>query len=139
MEATRPAVASRACADPSASPSLAVVAAAPLFAACGDDDTTSDPPASTTGEPTSSLTVHGTDDLKFDKDSYDAEAGTIDVTYVNDGSVAHTLLIKDVDDFKLSIGSEDEGTVDLEAGDYTLYCDVAGHEAAGMVAELTVS
>ena len=47
-------------------------------------------------------------------------------------------LIKDVDGFKLSIGREDDGSVDLEAGSYTLYCDVAGHEAAGMVADLVV-
>ena len=110
---------------------VAVVAAAPLLAACGDDDTTTIRPASTDGRPTSSLTVHGTDDLKFDADSYEAEAGDVDVTYVNDGTVAHTLLIKDVDGFKLSIGGEDEGSVELEPGDYTLYCDVAGHEVGG--------
>ena len=118
---------------------MAALLAAPVLAACGDDDTSSDPPATTGGEASSSLTVHGTDELKFDKTGYEAEAGTIDVTYLNDGSVAHTLLVKDVDGFKLSIGSEDEGTVELEPGEYTLYCDVAGHESAGMVADLTVS
>jgi uncharacterized cupredoxin-like copper-binding protein len=58
---------------------------------------------------------------------------------VNDGTVAHTLLVKGVSGFKLEVGDEDEGTVELEPGEYTLYCDVAGHEAAGMVATLTVS
>jgi plastocyanin len=107
------------------------------FAACGGDDDTAEPPTSG-GAAGSELTVHAKDTLKFDKTSYTAEAGTIDVTYVNDGSVNHTLLIKDVDDFELKVPGTNEGTVDLEAGTYTLYCDVAGHEAAGMEAELTV-
>ena len=118
----------------------ALVVAAPLLAACGDDDSTSEPTVTTSGGGSgSSLTVHGTDQLKFDETSYTAEAGTVDVTYVNDGSVAHTLLIRGVNGFKLSIGHEDEGTVDLEPGEYTLYCDVPGHEQAGMAADLTVS
>ena len=48
-------------------------------------------------------------------------------------------MIKNVKDFKLSIGNEDTGTTDLAPGTYTLFCDIAGHESAGMVAELTVS
>jgi plastocyanin len=122
----------------------AALLAAPLLAACGDDDSTDGATDGTTttspsGGASSSLTVHATDQLKFEPDAYETEAGTVDVTYVNDGTVPHTLLIKGVGDFKLSVGTEDEGSVELEPGDYTLYCDVAGHEAAGMVADLTVS
>lgn len=87
----------------------------------------------------SSITVGAQDSLKFDADSYEADAGCVELTYANEGSVAHTLLIKDVGDFKLSVGDTDAGTVELEPGTYTLYCDIAGHEAAGMTAELTVS
>ena len=120
---------------------LAIAAASLVLAlpltACGGDDGGKEPPASS-GAGASTLTVHGQNSLKFDKTSYTAKAGEIDVTYVNDGNVAHTLLIKEVKGFKLEIGGEDEGTVDLEAGTYTLYCNVAGHEAAGMEAELTV-
>ncbi len=107
------------------------------FAACGGDDDAAKPPSSG-GPGGSELVVHGKDTLKFDKDAYTAKAGTIDVRLVNDGSINHTLLIKDVDDFELKVPGTDEGSVDLEAGTYTLYCDVAGHEAAGMEAELTV-
>ena len=32
------------------------------------------------------------DSLKFDADSYEADAGCIEVTYTNEGSTAHTLL-----------------------------------------------
>jgi uncharacterized cupredoxin-like copper-binding protein len=58
---------------------------------------------------------------------------------VNDGSVAHTLLVRGKSGFKLSVGKTDTGTVDLPAGSYELFCDVAGHEAAGMKADLEVS
>lgn len=120
---------------------LAIVAASLVlalpFAACGGDDGgTADPPSGGPGG--SELVVRGDDDLKWDKATYTAEAGAIDVRLVNDGSVNHTLLIKDVDDFELKTPGTDEGTVELEAGTYTLYCDVPGHESAGMVAELTV-
>jgi plastocyanin len=118
----------------------AALLAAPLLTACGDDDDSSS--SSTTSAAAaggSALEVGGTDQLTFDKSSYEAEAGTIDITYVNEGSVVHTLLIEGVDDFKLSIGDTDEGTVELEPGTYLLYCDVAGHQAAGMEADLTVS
>ena len=121
---------------------VAVLLAAPLLAACGDDDDGGATPTTAGGgEPSSTLTVHAKDDLTFDKTSYTAEAGTVEFTYVNDGSTAHTLLIEGVDksDFYLEVGGEDEGSVSLEPGDYLLYCDVAGHQAAGMEADLTVS
>jgi plastocyanin len=114
------------------------VALAITLAACGGDDgdTGSTPTSSASGG--SSIVVKARDQLKFDKDAYEAEAGTVDVTYQNTGSVAHTLLVKGKSGFKLAVGSTDEGSIDLDPGTYTLYCDIAGHEAAGMKAELTV-
>jgi plastocyanin len=115
----------------------ALALALPL-AACGDDDTTADPPAGDDGGAStdSELTVKAKDNLTFDKAEYEAAAGEIAVVYENEGSLAHTLLVKDVDGFKLAVGDTDEGTVDLEPGTYELYCDVAGH--GDMKAELTV-
>ena len=63
--------------------------------------------------------------------------GCVEVTYTNEGSIAHTLLIKGESDFKLAVGDTDTGTVELPAGSYELYCDIAGHEAAGMEADLS--
>lgn len=120
--------------------SLAGAAALALtLSACGDsgsDDAGGDDGCTPVE---ASFTVHAEDQLKFDAEAYDTGAGCNEITYENDGGVAHTLLIKDVDGFKLSIGDTDTGTVALDAGTYTLYCDIPGHEAAGMHAELTVS
>ena len=116
--------------------SLAVTAVlfAPLAACGGDDDA-----ASGCTPPTDELEVGANDDLTFDAEGYEADAGCIDVTYTNDGSIDHTLLIKEKSGFKLAVGDTDSGTVDLPAGSYVLFCDIAGHEAAGMEAELVVT
>lgn len=116
----------------------AVALATPL-SACGDSDDSaaSDDDACAPVEAT--LEVTAFDQLKFDAESYEADAGCIEVTYLNDGAIAHTLLVKDHAGFKLAVGDEDKGTIDLAPGTYTLYCDVAGHESAGMHAELDVS
>ncbi len=117
---------------------------APL-AACGDDDDTGTAGTTTTAETSggraAELTVHAEDSLKFDESSYDVAAGDIAISYVNDGAQPHTLLIDGADGFKLSVGSHetDDGTVQLPAGTYRMYCDVAGHETAGMVADLNVA
>ena len=104
-----------------------------VLAGCGGDDGASG------CTPGPQLTVVAEDSLKFGADAYEVDAGCVEVTYENAGSIAHTLLIKGVKGFKLSVGTTDVGTVQLEPGTYTLFCDVAGHEAAGMVADLTVT
>lgn len=121
---------------------IAVAGSLVLLAACGgdddDSDSTSAPEASGGG---SALTVIA-EDIDFGADSYEAEAGTVDFVYENEGSIVHTLLVEDVDGFKLEVnesGDVDEGSVELEAGEYVLYCDVPGHRSAGMEATLTVS
>ncbi|MDQ2650783.1 MAG: hypothetical protein M3Z03_14700 [Actinomycetota bacterium] len=112
------------------------------LAACGGDDSTDDATPTTSAGGAgggSEVVVVGKNNLSFDKDAYEAKAGTVDFVYENEGSIAHTLLVRGKSGFKLSIGNKDEGSIDLEPGTYELYCDVAGHEAAGMVADLTVA
>jgi plastocyanin len=116
---------------------LPVVAAMALglsVAACGgsDDDASRCTPVD------AELAVGAEDSLHFDMDTYDTDAGCVEVTYTNDGSTAHNLLIEGVSDFKLNIGDVDTGTVELAPGNYEMYCDLAGHRAAGMVADLSV-
>ena len=81
------------------------------------------------------------EDITFARDGFETPVGTVNFSYVNEGSIAHTLVIEDVDGFKLEVaaqGDTAEGAVQLEAGSYTLFCDVPGHRAAGMEATLEV-
>lgn len=119
-------------------PPITAVLLVIALAACGDSGGGSSDDEAGCSTTDASLTVDALDKLTFDSDSYEVDAGCIDVTYRNEGNLPHTLLIKDVDGFKLSVGETDEGTVELEPGTYTLYCDIPGHEAAGMEAQLTV-
>jgi len=116
---------------------VAAVITLPL-AACGGDgdgDAGDDAPA-----PDAAVTVVAEDSLEFDEAAYTATAGEVTFVYENGGSLPHTLLIEGVDgdEFKLSVGDTDQGSVELEAGEYVLYCDVPGHRDAGMEADLTV-
>jgi plastocyanin len=112
----------------------AAVVAVTLLAACGGSSS-SDVQGAT-------FTVHAKDTLKFDKSSYTATAGDLNIGYANDGSLAHTLLIDGQQGFKLQVDKSTKSTsgkVNLPPGTYTLYCDIAGHRESGMQAKLTVT
>lgn len=80
-------------------------------------------------------------DIEFDREEYGAEAGPVQFTYGNEGNILHSLVIEGVEGFRLVVTSNgvvETGTVELEAGEYVVFCDIAGHRDAGMVATLTV-
>lgn len=121
---------------------VAAVAALPLAACGGDDDESDGGDAAPTTD--GAVTVVAESITGFDSDSYEATAGEVPFVYENGDGIPHTLVIEEIsaDEFKLGVSSDgdtDEGSVELEAGDYTLYCDVPGHRDAGMEATLTVS
>jgi plastocyanin len=110
-----------------------------LLTACGGGSTAA---SSNSSGSAADVTVRAKDTLKFDKSDYTAKAGTISFSYINDGSIVHTLLIDGKAGFKLQVdksGAVQTGSTDLTAGTYTLYCDIVGHRSAGMEAKLTVS
>ena len=117
---------------------VAALVALPL-AACGDDD---DPAVNGGGggEPSGdAIEVTGTDGLDFDPSEATAPAGTINFVLINGGSQPHTLVVEGHEDaMKLTVGNTDEGSIDLEAGEYVFYCDVPGHRGGGMEGTLTV-
>lgn len=115
----------------------AAMLTAALLGSCGDDDATGGDGGS--GGGTVEVIAR---DIEFDADSYAATAGTVEIRLVNEGAIEHTLVIEEVDGFELDVpaaGDEDEGSVELDAGTYTLFCDVPGHRDAGMEATLEVS
>jgi uncharacterized cupredoxin-like copper-binding protein len=120
----------------------AVAVAGLALLGCGEDD---DAGASgSTPAPEADLTVEAHDN-DFDRDEYALAPGEQRVTYLQEGDTRHTLLVETadgaaVDGFELEVdgSASDAGTVDLDAGRYTFYCDVPGHREAGMEADLVV-
>jgi plastocyanin len=131
-----------------------------VAAACGgdDDDGTATAPSTTTSAPACDV-VGDTEaapasDLEVTLDEWsiaagEATAGPIRFVVANEGDVEHELAIKQVGGKLLgeiepfASGSTCEGTFDLAAGTYKLFCEIEDesgmtHEAAGMVTELTV-
>lgn len=124
---------------------LPLVASVALLAACGSG---SSGPAETLPA-NADVVVNAVPTLRFDAAEYGpvkagtVKAGTVTIGYENKDSVRHTLIIaKDgvkVGTFKLAVGAKgsvDSGTANLDAGTYTLLCDVPGH--SNMKATLTV-
>lgn len=79
--------------------------------------------------------------LKFQATQFPTVAGINEIKYVDKGGT-HTLVFEDpaFRGFKLAVSGtgDDSGKVDLEPGNYVVYCDVPGHRAAGMEATITV-
>ena len=90
------------------------------------------------------LVVKAIPSIRWDASEYSAAAGDIKVFLANDDSVKHVLVVlkddKVVGDLELVVnkrGDFDEGTINLEAGEYRIYCSIPGH--GGMKSTLTVS
>jgi plastocyanin len=119
---------------------FSVVLFLPL-SACGDDDSGGSAGDGEGANGNGAAIEVVARDIDFGEASYEAPAGEVTFAYENEGTLVHTLLIDGVEGFKLEVssrGARDEGAVTLEAGDYTLYCDVPGHRDTGMEARLTV-
>ena len=118
--------------------SLAVVAVAIALSACSSSTATPE-----TLPATVDLEVRAVSGLQFDKSSYEATAGDIEVGYVNDDTIRHTLVVVQ-DDTKVGTlelqvnkrGDTVFGSINLPAGAYVLICTVPGHQS--MKADLTV-
>jgi plastocyanin len=80
-------------------------------------------------------------DLFFEPAALDAAPGTVTIELVNQGSAQHTFVIEEAGDTTVADAAAGEtatGSIDLEAGTYTIYCDVPGHREGGMEGTLTV-
>jgi plastocyanin len=126
------------------------------FAGCGgsDDESSTTEPASTGTTTTESsggggggggqeLTLAAdASQLKYDKSTLSASAGTVTITMDNPSPLSHNVAIEGngVEEKGDVVGKGEKSTVsaDLKAGTYTFYCSVDGHEAAGMKGTLTV-
>jgi plastocyanin len=90
------------------------------------------------------LVVKAVPTIRWDATEYAATAGDIKVFLANDDNVKHILVIRQGDkvvgDLELTVtkkGTVAEGTINLEAGEYSVYCIIPGH--GNMNSTLTVS
>lgn len=115
--------------------------------AAGDGDTedTTETTESTGGDGDGATDADVTvvaEDIDFPQKQFEAPAGEVTIAYENQGQIRHTLVIEDVEGWETleveESGAVATGSIELEPGEYTLFCDVAGHREAGMEATLTV-
>lgn len=81
-------------------------------------------------------------DLFIEPDALEVAAGDVTFAVTNSGATAHDLTVEELGVATPSIDGGGSATLEagnLTAGDYTLYCSIPGHRAAGMEAALTVT
>ena len=79
-------------------------------------------------------------ELRFIPDTLEIPANVdVQVNLSNSGNLPHNFSIKDKDiSVDLAAGDKTSFTLNLPAGTYDFFCNVPGHEGAGMVGKLTV-
>lgn len=126
-DAAAPAATTAAPAATAAPPSTGPAATAPAATTATVVDVDSDPSGS----------------LAFTQTTLTAPAGPVTLKLANESPVPHNIAVKGAGvespvSETIQGGGTAEITVDLPAGTYTYYCEVPGHEAAGMKGSITV-
>ena len=110
--------------------------------------TSSAPPASTTPAPAggTALEINAAADnsLAFDKTELTAPAGSVTIKMTNPAALPHNIAIKGNGITQVVSKTVDkdgvaEVSADLKPGTYEYFCEVPGHEGAGMKGTLTVT
>ena len=122
---------------------LSALALAAAGCGGGDSDSSGDNQAGgSEGGTTLELAADPGGAFSFDKTSLEAPAGKVTIALTNDSSIPHNVTIEGNGIEEVAsdtvTGASSDVTADLEAGTYTFYCSVDGHEAAGMKGTLTV-
>jgi manganese oxidase len=121
---------------------VSILASLTLVAAgCGGDDeeTTASTPATTETAAEAAATEVAMTEYAFDPSDLTVKSGdSVDV--VNDGEIPHNYTVEDTDvaTEDLDAGQNEELPIDLDPGDYTVICTIAGHAEQGMTGNLTV-
>jgi plastocyanin len=94
------------------------------------------------GDPNSELAVDALPSLSFQSDEFTVPGGILQLDYIGKGG-NHTLVFEEQEfrGFELAVSGDetDQGKVEIAEGDYVIYCDVPGHRAAGMEADLVIT
>jgi plastocyanin len=116
--------------------------------------TSSAPPATTTssssapasggsGSSTLSLAADPSGQLKYDKSTLTAKAGSVTISFTNAAPLEHNLSIESSSGSVVGATPTFQGgskslSVSLKPGTYKFFCSVPGHRQAGMEGTLTV-
>ena len=137
---------------------VTLVVLAPLaLTACGGDDDETTTSAQTTptttpaggggggggGSETISLSADPSGAFAYEQTSLSAQAGNDTIDFDNPAPIGHDVCVEDSSGNEVGCSdviTQDKTslTVNLKAGDYTYFCSVDGHRAAGMEGTLTV-
>ena len=133
---------------------LGVVASLVLAACGGGDDNGSSTTAATSsttsttqagggGGQAISLSADPSGALAYQETSLTAKAGKATIDFDNPAALSHDVCVEDPSGKEVGCSDviQDSKTtldVDLKPGNYTYFCSVDGHEAAGMKGTLTV-
>jgi plastocyanin len=126
--------------------SLFLVIPAFALAACGGDDETTSADTSDANPATESIDVSAVPDGSFayEEKALEAPAGALTANFTNPAPIAHDFCVESSGGEELGCteliadGDTDIAEFDVEAGEYTYYCSVAGHREGGMEGTLTV-
>ncbi|HEY3096444.1 MAG TPA: cupredoxin domain-containing protein [Acidimicrobiia bacterium] len=94
------------------------------------------------GAPVATLEVDALPSLSFQATEFTVPAGIIQINYIDRGGTTHTLVFQEpqFSGFQLAVPQgKKSGKVDLKPGNYTIYCTIPGHRAAGMQATVTAA
>jgi plastocyanin len=141
-------------------PLFALVAGALLLAGCGGSKGTSSStaaaPATTTAATTQSTAAAPTTpaaglsiaanpegQLKYDKTSLTAKAGSVAIDFTNTAPLPHNVTVESSSGSTVGATPTFQGgskalTLNLKPGTYKFYCSVPGHRQAGMEGTLVV-
>jgi plastocyanin len=116
--------------------------ATPTTASSAATSTPASPSA--TGGSSLSLAADPEGQLKFDKSSLTAKAGTVKLTFTNASSLAHNVTVESSAGASVGATPSFQGgsktvSLKLQPGTYKFYCSVPGHRQAGMEGTLTVN
>ena len=101
--------------------------------------------ADASGDPSAAALSVGLADFMIDPSDVEVVATTVTIDVTNDGPTPHNLSVRDADDevvlatADLGAGEAETISGELEPGEYTIFCALAGHESLGMSATLTVT
>ena len=78
-------------------------------------------------------------DIAYEDAPATVPAGGATFALDNQGAVVHNVVVEETDTLVVEAegGQSDVGDISLEPGEYTYYCDIPGHRAAGMEGTLT--